>query len=136
MLSAWARLKYPHLIHAAVSNSAPVVPTLDFFGYNNVVASDLANDEIGGSKECLDLIKEGHRDIGEALFGPFSNKESRSMIASMFNVCGGETMLKDEMNARLFAGDGVIYVPAQENDPSCVGDLCNIEKVKYALFLF
>lgn len=31
-LAAWARLKYPHLIHAAVSSSGPLLAKLDFKG--------------------------------------------------------------------------------------------------------
>jgi hypothetical protein len=34
MLSAFARLQFPHLFHASVSSSAPVQPQLDFAGYN------------------------------------------------------------------------------------------------------
>jgi serine protease 16 len=33
MLAGWARLKYPHLFHAAVASSAPVKAQLDFQGY-------------------------------------------------------------------------------------------------------
>ena len=33
MLAAWARLKYPHLFHAAVASSAPMTAELDFQGY-------------------------------------------------------------------------------------------------------
>jgi serine protease 16 len=38
MLAAWARLKFPHLFHAAVSSSAPVKAQLDMIGYFDVVA--------------------------------------------------------------------------------------------------
>jgi len=128
MLSAWARLKYPHLIFAAVSNSAPVQPKLDFAGYYSVVQNDLKYKEIGGSDDCLAFIKEGHEDIKEALFGEGSDAEARSRLASMFNICD-EKALEDDMNARIFAGDGVIDIPAQENDPSCTESLCDIEKI-------
>ena len=130
MLSAWARLKFPHLIDAAVSSSAPVMPTLDFFGYNDVISVDLEYDDIGGSRDCLRIIQEGHKDISEALLGPKATQEGHSKIASMFNMCNKDAF-QNEMNARLFAGDGVIYIPAQANDPACSGDLCNIRKVSF-----
>lgn len=34
-LAAWFRLKYPHLVHAAVATSAPVHATVNFPGKNN-----------------------------------------------------------------------------------------------------
>jgi hypothetical protein len=31
-LVAWARLKYPHLVHASISSSAPLLAKVDFSG--------------------------------------------------------------------------------------------------------
>ena len=134
MLAAWARNKLPHLIHGAVSNSAPVQVKLDFSAYKDRVAWDLENEGIGGSKECLNIVKQGHMDIETALDLSFRgddilSKGSIKKIAQLFNICGGAEKLETLPNINVFIGDGVIYVPAQENDPYCVGDLCNIDKV-------
>jgi hypothetical protein len=131
MLAAWSRLKFPHLIHAAVSNSAPVQTVLDFQDYNNVVASALKNEMVGGSDTCHDIVVDGHEQIVSVLTQDANSDggREREMIASMFNICGGEESLLDEKNVNVFLGDGVIFVPAQANDPSCGGDHCNIEKV-------
>lgn len=40
MLAAWTRIKYPHLIHAAVASSAPLKAQLDFQGYARSAAED------------------------------------------------------------------------------------------------
>jgi hypothetical protein len=48
MLAAWARTKYPHLIHASVSSSSPVLAQLRMPEYQDVVAAALAYSKIGG----------------------------------------------------------------------------------------
>ena len=63
MLSGWARIKFPHLIHAAVANSAPVRAQVDFKGYLKVVKDALANEIIGGSEQCQQIIVDGHDEI-------------------------------------------------------------------------
>ena len=123
MLAAWARLKFPHLIYAAVSNSAPVEVKLDFVEYKAVVANDLKNEDIGGSDECLQIISRGHAEIEEQL------KTESEVVAEMFCICDGVDALAQEKNVNAWLGDGVIDIPAQENDPNCSGDLCNIKKV-------
>jgi pimeloyl-ACP methyl ester carboxylesterase len=40
-LSAWFRLKYPHLVHGAVSSSAPMLALIDFTDYMVVVNNSL-----------------------------------------------------------------------------------------------
>lgn len=43
----------------------------------------------------------------------------------MFNLCDPSAL--DDESARVsFAGDGVIQLPIQENDPACTEHLCNI----------
>ena len=125
MLAAWARLKYPHLIHGAVSNSAPVQAQLDFPEYNDRVAYDLANSGVGGSDDCLRIFDDGHDEIARLLAS--RDVDSRRQVATLFNVCGGEATLVDKKNISAFLGDGVVFVPAQSNDPNCDGRMCNID---------
>ena len=130
MLFAWARLKLPHLIDAAVSSSTTIISNNDFFGYYYVISVYLEYDDIGWSRDCLRIIQEGRVDISESLLGPKATQEGQSKIALMFNVYNKNAFL-NEMNACIFSGDGVIYIPTQANDPGCAGDLCNIQKVSF-----
>ena len=127
MLSAWSRLKFPHLILGSVSNSAPIQVSLNFFQYKEKVALDLSNPDIGGSNECLQRVRQGHEDIYELLKS--NNWLNLTLVADMFSICNGADSLTMNANIHAFLGDGVIDIPAQENDPNCGGDLCNVQKV-------
>ena len=126
MLAAWSRLKYPHLIHAAVSNSAPLEVILDFSEYMNVYAKSISNPAVGGSPACLDILHQGHEDIATIL--SHGGQEGKEQIASLFNLCNGAHALEDEKSLNSFVGNGVVFFDVQSNDPSCDDDLCNIEK--------
>ena len=128
MLAAWSRYKFPHLIHGAVSNSAPVQVKFDFQEYNNVVGNALKNPAVGGSDKCYDIVKNGHDEIVSIL--DKDTKEGREHVATLFNLCGGEESLTKQKNVNGFLGDGVVFIPAQANDPSCEKEFCNIEKVR------
>ncbi|KAJ6663811.1 hypothetical protein lerEdw1_009890 [Lerista edwardsae] len=66
-LAAWFRLKFPHLVFAAVASSAPVRAQLDFTGYNQVVGASLLNPVVGGSKECLAAVAEAFSTVDSLL---------------------------------------------------------------------
>ncbi|XP_066494796.1 thymus-specific serine protease [Tiliqua scincoides] len=66
-LAAWFRLKFPHLVFAAVASSAPVKAQLDFTGYNQVVGASLRNPVVGGSKECLEAVAEAFSTVDSLL---------------------------------------------------------------------
>ncbi|XP_078517213.1 thymus-specific serine protease-like [Lissotriton helveticus] len=66
-LSAWFRLKFPHLVYAAVSSSAPVRAELDFIGYNKVVSESLADPVVGGSVKCRDAVAEAFDRVDHML---------------------------------------------------------------------
>ena len=118
-----ARLKYPHLIHGAVSNSAPLDLKVDFPEYQGRVAWDLRFPKIGGSETCFEIVKEGHNQAVSLV------KKDPVALAKMFNICSPETALNSRENQNQLLGDGLISVYAQGNDPSCDKPLCNIEKL-------
>jgi len=124
MMAALARLRYPHQIHASVSSSSPLQAAVNMEEYNEVVADSMASKDVGGSQECLTIITEGHKTIGEML----KTTEGRSDLESLFNVCVPGS-LEDPRNQEMFAGDGVVYLPVQSNDPACSTPLCNIDSV-------
>ncbi|XP_073405233.1 thymus-specific serine protease [Dendrobates tinctorius] len=66
-LSAWFRMKFPHLVYAAVASSAPVRAKLNFTDYNKVVAQSLSDPVIGGSTKCLDKVRESFQAVDSIL---------------------------------------------------------------------
>lgn len=124
MLAAWARYKYPHLIHAAVSSSAPVHAQVRFTGYNDVVARSLAQPLVGGSPPCLATIKQAFESLGAAAGTSSGQRE----LETAFHVCG-TAALADKDGQRVFQEALWNSFPAQSNDPACTSPGCNIDKV-------
>jgi Serine carboxypeptidase S28 len=123
MLAAWARLEYPKLVHAAVSNSAPIQMQVDFSLYKDRVSYDLQYPTVGGTQECLQVVLDGHYEIVDALAAGYHEE-----IASLFHICDAQSLLI-KSNVEMWVGDGVIEIPAQGNDPACDDLSCNIKKV-------
>jgi pimeloyl-ACP methyl ester carboxylesterase len=126
MLAAWARAKYPHVFSGAVSNSAPVQAVLDFAAYDNHVAKDFRNPALGGSDECLEIVKQGHEFLAALV------RVKPTLVAQQFHLCNA-TALADRKNVQAFMGDGVLAMGAQENDPACDQFFCNIQRKCQAL---
>jgi serine protease 16 len=124
MMAGLARYRYPHLIYASVSSSSPLEAVVDMVGYNNVVSESMAAPIVGGSDQCLNIIVDGHKMVGEQLATP----EGRRSLEKLFNVCIPGT-LENERNREEFAGNGVVYLPVQSNDPACTTNLCNISSI-------
>uniref|UniRef100_A0A7S2PMK7 Thymus-specific serine protease n=1 Tax=Zooxanthella nutricula TaxID=1333877 RepID=A0A7S2PMK7_9DINO len=129
MLAGWARLKFPHLVHAAVASSAPVRAELDMRGYNDVVAEAYAveHERVGGSAACHDAIRKGHQQIGQS----FGTSAGRSRLAELFGKSAG--WYTDIANQQKFAGQGVADFPAQSNDPACHTPMCDIARICAAM---
>ena len=96
MMASFARLRYPHLFHAAVASSAPTKAATDMPEYNNIVASAVASASVGGSQECLDVVVSGHRAIGDLL----QTAEGRKSLSSKFNLCSRKA-LENEDNQKV-----------------------------------
>lgn len=56
MLASIARLDFPELVYAAVGSSAPLQAAVEMPGYNEVIGADLANEGVGGSTQCQDIV--------------------------------------------------------------------------------
>ena len=84
-LSAWARLRLPHIVHAAVSTSSPVQASFDDVSYNDVVAASLAMPLIGGSPGCAAATAAAFRAMDAAFSG---GADARRAMASKLMSCG------------------------------------------------
>ncbi|XP_072049545.1 LOW QUALITY PROTEIN: putative serine protease K12H4.7 [Amphiura filiformis] len=80
-LSAWFRLKYPHLVDVAVATSAPVQAVMDFRGYLDVVRDSLATSKLG--TKCNDNILSAVNQLNELLLHQVGWKT----ISDMFKLC-------------------------------------------------
>jgi len=124
MLSGWFRSNYPDKVYASVSSSSPVQAQLDMPEYNNIVGDSMAAKDVGGSKKCKEIIRDGHEQIGKML-----TEGKLDILSKQFNICGGEQALNPAANQAYWAGQGVVYLPIQENDPGCNDTVCNIELI-------
>jgi len=128
MVAGFSRLRLPHLIHAAVSSSAPWHAKVDMTEYNDRVGAALANGAVGGSEQCQKIVVDGHAKIKSLLE---SSRLQRMALARLFNFCN-PLALENAQTRRAWAGYGVIGVPAQSNDPSStdpgqsIGALCSV----------
>jgi hypothetical protein len=80
-LSAWFRLKYPHLVHAAVSSSAPMFAIIDFSDYMVVVNNSLSLY----SPQCTVEIQKASAKVQQLM----QSGSGRSTLAKIFrfNIC-------------------------------------------------
>ncbi|XP_029373345.1 thymus-specific serine protease [Echeneis naucrates] len=92
-LAAWFRLKYPHLVHASVSTSAPVHATVNFPEYLEVVWRSLASE----NAECPLLVKEASDTLLQRLNDP----TTYGNITKDFNLCS-KLQIQTEMDAAYF----------------------------------
>ena len=83
-LSAWARLRLPHIVHAAVSSSSPVQASFDDQSYNDQVAASLSYPLVGGSAACLAATTAAFAAMDAAFAGA---PAQRSAMAAKLSSC-------------------------------------------------
>lgn len=77
-LSAWFRLKYPHLVHAAVSSSAPMLAVIDFTDYMVVVNKSLSQY----SPECPKQIQSATIKVQQLM----GTQDGRLVLEKLFRL--------------------------------------------------
>ncbi|XP_066600225.1 putative serine protease F56F10.1 [Prorops nasuta] len=104
-LAAWMRLKYPHLVHGAVSSSGPLLAQIDFQQYYIVVENALKSY----SEKCVEALLNAHKQFHAML----RHRVGQEGLAKKFNLCDpidpGHTKKIDISNlyesiASIFAG--------------------------------
>ena len=93
-LSAWARLRLPHIVHGAVSSSSPVQDSFDDTSYNDQVAASLAYPLVGGSPACLAATTAAFAAMDAAFAG---SPAQRSAMAAKLSSCTGLSGQNDTM---------------------------------------
>jgi serine protease 16 len=123
-LSAWARLRLPHMVYGAFSTSSPVNAIADFQGYNNVVAAALANPAVGGSSACLGNVQQAFSAVTAAFQGTLQQKTAMS---TKLSSCAPATAALDIANAVSNVAGAIMGVVQYNNDQPggyTVADIC------------
>jgi len=78
-LAAWARLKYPHLISAAVSTSGPLRAKANFVEYLEVVAASLDSSR----SQCSNIVEDAVKRVKYLT----SHRVGWSLLSKKFRLC-------------------------------------------------
>lgn len=116
-LSAWTRLRLPHLVSFAFSTSSPVRAEYEFSQYCDVVSAALSNPAIGGSQACLAAVAAAFSELDQGLRG---TPAQQAAVASRLFSCAPPQSLDD---VKLLASNaaGVLMGIVQYNDDGVPG---------------
>eukprot|EP00033_Pygsuia_biforma_P000264 GCRY01000327.1.p1 GENE.GCRY01000327.1~~GCRY01000327.1.p1 ORF type:complete len:490 (-),score=102.84 GCRY01000327.1:68-1480(-) len=119
-LSAWFRLKYPHMAHAAIASSAPIQAELDFVEYYQVVFDTLYSE---GGSECTSVVQKGVQQAANLV-----KQRDFETIQKLFPLCN--VLTNDEKDMQTFMSLLTTFVSVvQYNEegafPFTVKSLCN-----------
>ncbi|XP_031831625.1 putative serine protease K12H4.7 [Nomia melanderi] len=93
-LAAWLRVKYPHLIHGAVSTSGPLLAKVDFQEYYIVVENAIKNY----SQACGNAIVEANKQFHIMLRHPIGQQGLTKKFSLCDPIDSGHTTRKDISN--------------------------------------
>lgn len=116
-LSAWARLRLPHLVSFAFSTSSPVHAQYEFSQYCDVVSAALSNPAIGGSQACLASVAAAFSEIDSALRG--SPAQQAAVAARLFSCAPPQSI--DDVKLLASNAAGVLMGIVQYNDDGVPG---------------
>ncbi|XP_036091093.1 thymus-specific serine protease isoform X2 [Rousettus aegyptiacus] len=125
-LAAWARLKFPHLIFAAVASSAPVRAVLDFSAYNEVVSRSLTSTAIGGSPECWAAASSAFAEVARRLR---AGEAARAALRAELGACASLDRAEDRaelLGALQALVGGAVQYDGQAGAPLSVRRLCGL----------
>uniref|UniRef100_A0A1B6IAX2 Serine protease K12H4.7 n=1 Tax=Homalodisca liturata TaxID=320908 RepID=A0A1B6IAX2_9HEMI len=121
-LAAWVRLKYPHLIHAAMSASGPVLAKVDFFEYMDVVRNSLGTC----GQSCVKAVEMANRRFNQLL----KKKSGQKTIDRLFKLCDpiDTTNQNDVWNLLESLADNFAVIVQYNNEglPYSINTLCDI----------
>ncbi|XP_014248181.2 putative serine protease K12H4.7 [Cimex lectularius] len=128
-LAAWLRYKYPHLVHAAISTSGPLLAKADFKEYNEVVSASLSTF----SDDCVTSVHQAVKHFDKLVTDPSGAKTltKKFKLCSDLNVSNGLDVatLADSLSGNF--ADVVQYNKDNRMSKSptakiTIDDLCNI----------
>ncbi|KAK3914100.1 Putative serine protease, partial [Frankliniella fusca] len=102
-LAAWMRMRYPHLVHGAMSASGPLLAKLDFKEYFTVVKDALSEY----NPECVKSVKEAFQQVGVLLKHMIGQRSLNKLfrLCDNINVSNGDDVASLYENlASNFAG--------------------------------
>ncbi|KAF6207781.1 hypothetical protein GE061_016229 [Apolygus lucorum] len=119
-LVTWARLKFPHLIHAAVASSAPLMAKVDFKEYFEAVKQAFASSR----ESCAENIHQGALDISHLLEDP----KGVDVLSKKFELCEPIDSLngKNEFNLISLVTLPSVFVQYYDKFSTNVDDICDI----------
>eukprot|EP01137_Pigoraptor_chileana_P008562 Opistho-2@55570 len=110
-LSSYARQKYPHLFHASVDSSGPVLAELNFYQYLEVCESAL---RYYGGDTCVSSVTTAIKQIQDLI----ATKEGREQLATTFKTCDPIATADDIPNFMQTMAGNVMGVVQYNNEAS------------------